>query len=80
MNFEQYSDDESEESIQIQGSKVVQDEMYAYKVEKNPDNLPCLQWWQRNSGKYPNMSITARRILAVRATSSEAERDFSAAG
>lgn len=59
---------------------VVADEMATFKLEKNVDGLSVLEWWKLNGRKYHNMAVTARRILAVRATSSEAERDFSVAG
>ncbi len=49
-------------------------------VEKNIENLGVIDWWKANEVKYPYLSIVARRNIAVRATSSEAEHDFSVAG
>lgn len=51
-----------------------------FEKEMNGTNLPVLEWWMANGGRYFYLAITARRIMSVRATSSEAERDFSIAG
>ena len=64
----------------VEGKDAIADEVHAFKVEKNKEGWPVLDWWKRNGGKYPNLSMSARHILAVRATSSAAEREFSAAG
>lgn len=52
----------------------------AFKFEKNETNLSIVEWWRTYKNKYPYLSIVARRICAVRATSSESERDFSVSG
>ena len=37
-------------------------------------------WWRRRIDEYPLLAQVARRNFGVRASSAEAERDFSAAG
>ena len=54
-------------------------EMAMYKVEQ-PPRVPLMEWWKVNSIKYSLLSVVARRIMSVKATSAEAERDFSTAG
>lgn len=58
----------------------VEKELKAYLGEKNANCLDAIKWWRANCVAYPVLSIIARRNMCVRATSAEAERDFSAAG
>lgn len=83
--FEVYSDedDDSVDGVQDQGQDgrdIVMEQMKNFERETNSSNLTVMDWWMHNAGRYRHLAITARRIMAVRATSSEAERDFSIAG
>lgn len=62
-------------------TRVVENELAMYeqeppiKAEENP-----LAWWERASGRYPNIAKLAKKYLAVPGTSVRAERVFSDAG
>ena len=43
------------------------------------DEDPLL-WWSKNSSRYPNLTVLAKKYLAIPATSVPAERVFSTAG
>lgn len=54
--------------------------MSAYFLDRNKTGIPLPQWWKARDDVYPLMARVARRNMGVRASSAEAERDFSAAG
>ena len=58
----------------------IKEEVVALKFELNKEGLSVIDWWVKHAIKFPYLSIVARRLCAVRATSSEAERDFSVSG
>ena len=39
-----------------------------------------LQYWKQHASDYPILSLTARRILCISASSAQSERDFSSVG
>jgi len=39
-----------------------------------------LEWWKANHAGFPHLSVLARRVLAIPATSAPSERLFSTAG
>jgi hAT family C-terminal dimerisation region len=43
-------------------------------------NGNLLQWWQKNSAQFPNLSILARRFLCIPATSSSSTESSFTAG
>lgn len=82
-----FSDDEDEvlpegggqEDTVETGIEMVNRELQSFQKESAA--LPSLiAWWKAKEPRYPYLSAVARRLMAVRATSAEAERDFSAAG
>ena len=78
-----YSDDEDEgdePASHEQPADLCEKEVMRYCLEKNESKLPVLEWWMQNEVRFPILAKVARRNLAVQATSSESERDFSAAG
>ena len=80
VKLDSYSDDEIEVVEELGVEDVVKREVGGYFAEANPESLPTITWWRTNALRDPNLSRVARRNLAVRATSAESERDFSAAG
>ena len=44
------------------------------------DDISPLTWWKMNGHRFPHMQQLARAVLAIPATSTPAERLFSAAG
>jgi hypothetical protein len=66
---------------------IVRNEINAYKADPGISLTDIdlkftnpLEWWKDNEKKYPILSILARRILCITATSAPSERLFSAAG
>ena len=55
------------------------DEVQQYLSEK-PTSLKPLEYWKTNHSRYPALSQIARKLLCIPATSTPAERVFSAAG
>ncbi|XP_063436604.1 E3 SUMO-protein ligase ZBED1-like [Mytilus trossulus] len=55
-------------------------ELQSYLLDKSDFNKSPLEWWSENKTKYPRLSIIAKRVLAVPATSVPSERIFSCAG
>lgn len=59
----------------------VAEEVSAYR--RRPLELvrtSALEWWKKYGGEYPRLCVYALHILAIQATSTSAERAFSAAG
>ena len=77
-----FSESESEEESELDNvNDVVKKEMKAYRnepmISRDEDVLP---WWAKNKDKFPILSQLARKYLCITATSTEAERTFSALG
>ena len=53
-------------------------EKYALEDPGNVENV--LGWWRDAASRYPKLSLVARKILAVPASSSTSESVFSVAG
>ena len=49
-------------------------------VDEEPVDEDPLLWWSKNSSRYPNLAVVAKKYLAIPATSVPAERAFSTAG
>ncbi len=72
---------EEEESHEDQKIQVVRKEVQMYFSESQiPKQEDPLGWWKENEGRFPNMSKLARSFLCIPASSTPAERIFSAAG
>ena len=57
------------------------EELARYKALQVPtDTAGPLEFWRQQASDYPVMSQTARRILAISASSAQSERDFSSVG
>ena len=60
------------------------DEVSAYIERKSPKDkdgiFDVLSWWKEHSTEFPNLSLIARNILCIPASSAASERDFSTAG
>ena len=57
-------------------------EVESYQKQEIPSSEKCtlLEYWNANESTFPGLSILARRIFSVMATSSASERNFSLAG
>ena len=55
-------------------------ENYRAEPEMSKDEEDILQWWRERRTKYPNLARLARKYLCVPATSTQAERVYSALG
>ena len=60
--------------------KIHGSEMSEYKEESVEKVENVLEWWKTVSSKYPNISMQARRFLAVPASSAASESVFSTVG
>ena len=49
------------------------------KVSLSAPKIPLLQWWKEHAKELPALSSVAHKVLAVNATSSASERNFSVA-
>ena len=75
LDFDE-SDDDSEED-----EDVVKKEIQAYKLEPALDkNEDPLDWWRARINQYPHMIHLVKKYLCIPATSTQAERVFSAMG
>ncbi|XP_034723265.1 zinc finger BED domain-containing protein RICESLEEPER 1-like [Etheostoma cragini] len=54
--------------------------MYSTHNHAMQDDRDVLGWWRDQQLNYPKLSVLARGILAIPASSSSSERNFSAAG
>lgn len=55
--------------------------MAKYKAMKVPAAAETpLIFWKENAQEFPILSMTARRILCISASSAQSERDFSSVG
>jgi len=64
-------------SRQISG----REELARYKALQVPtDTAGPLEFWRQQASDYPVMLQTARRVLAISASSAQLERDFSSVG
>jgi hypothetical protein len=52
----------------------------SYLLDKSDLEKSPLEWWADRETKYPRLSVIAKRVLAVPATSVPSERIFSSAG
>lgn len=69
------------EQIQAEELTNIDDELKEYMDEPIPPiDVDILLWWFERSTKYPNLSLLARFILAIPASSAAPERNFSTAG
>ncbi len=72
---------EEEESHEDQKIQVVRKEVQMdFSESQIPKQEDPLGWWKENEGRFPNMSKLARSFLCIPASSTPAERIFSAAG
>ena len=56
-------------------------ELEKYALEDPGSNVEnVLEWWRDAASRYPKLSLVARKILAVPASSSASESVFSVAG
>jgi hypothetical protein len=55
-------------------------ETYCFDTDLAHPDVDPLQWWSTNQAIFPNLSLMARDILAIPATSTTSERAFSSAG
>ncbi|CAF0849633.1 unnamed protein product [Rotaria sordida] len=81
---EQHDDDDGEPSANYFNNRTA-DEVTQYmclvgKVNKNKDNENPLPWWFEHKSKLPKLSLLARRLFSIPATSASVERQFSSAG
>ena len=71
----------SDSPSSTEGKNVAEHEEVLYRsedqIERKDDPL---EWWSRNSHRFPTLARIARRILCLQATSVPAERLFSSAG
>ena len=75
LDFDE-SDDES-----VEEEDPIKKEMKAYKLEPTLDkDSDPLDWWRARKNKYPYMIQLVKKYLCIPATSTQAERVFSALG
>ncbi|XP_049804539.1 uncharacterized protein LOC126248000 [Schistocerca nitens] len=75
-----WSSDEDDED----GHTVTTNELDRY-LSLSKSDCSCaegqiLQWWKTHAGLFPRLSVVARRVLCIPATSAASERNFSQAG
>ena len=73
--------DESDEEEAEEDEDVIKKEIKAYRCEPalDKDEDP-LDWWRARKDQYPNMIKLVKKYLCIPATSTQAERVFSALG
>lgn len=88
ISFDSFARDIMANYAEIQGSRSqeadnsdVDSEICEYMGESIPPiDVDILMWWSERSHKYPLLSVLARFILAIPASSAAPERNFSIAG
>jgi len=60
----------------------IESELAQYKALnfKPDDAVDTLTFWKQNANTFPILSMTARRVLCISASSAQSERDFSSVG
>lgn len=62
-------------------TSTIHDELARYKALKIPaSSSDLLMYWKEQSTDYPILSMLARRLLCITASSAQSERDFSSVG
>jgi hypothetical protein len=76
-----WSESDSGESDE-EDEDVIKQEIKSYRAESeiSREEEDILSWWRDRKAKYPNLARLARKYLCVTATSTQAERVFSALG
>lgn len=75
-----WEDDEMD--IQENSAPTAAMELETYKNFPVPAEIEfdLLEWWKTQSGQFPRLSILAKRVFCIPASSASSERNFSAAG
>ena len=68
------------DDLPVQEEQLSELEAYKKHVIKDSDDITILQWWMLHQTEYPALSVIARRVFCVMATSAPSERNFSLAG
>ena len=67
--------------LERRSTKRFRNEFDRYIDSPNDLDIPSiLRWWKAHSGRYPQLSLMARDVLAVPASGSSVERQFSVSG
>lgn len=74
-DFEDWEDDVVEFNVRNSTQ-----ELFAYQNEVFDKSDNVLEWWEKNSSRFPLMAELASKILAIPASSASSERSFSTAG
>ena len=80
LDWSESDSGESEEEDEV--LDVIKQEIKSYRAETeiSREEEDILSWWRDRKAKYPNLARLARKYLCVPATSTQAERVFSALG
>ena len=71
--LDEFDDDEDE-------TEPDSDEVRMYQKSSASGSDSVLDWWRRHESEYPGLSLVAKDVLCVMATSAASERNFSLAG